>query len=889
MKKVNNKKVIRKLTIRSLKSSRLRNIIAVCAIILTTVLFTALFTIALSIGKSFEESNFRQVGGNSHGSFKDLTLSQVETLKDDSLIKESGVRILLGLLTGDEFSKMQGEVSYIETGFTNHYFLNLEKGKFPQKGSNEIATDTRVLRQLGIEPELGKEITLTYKIWSNAGEPLEVMDTFILSGYWEFDEASNSSHVITSKEYAKNKLENYYLDREIPKEMQTEYTLDVIFKSSRDIGKNMLSVLENHGYQYTNEKEENYINIGVNWGYMNAQFVQNFDPATLLSLAVVLLLIILSGYLIIYNIFHISVIEDIRFYGLLKTVGTTGKQIRKMIRLQGFILSLIGIPIGLLAGYLVGAVLTPQVVKTLNTTTISVSIHPLIFAISIVFSLFTIYLSCSKPARIAGKVSPVEAVKYTERKTGGRKEKKGIGGSKIYRMAFANLMRNKVRTILVVFSLAIAVLLFHLAILFTRGFDMDKYLRVWVSSDFIVAKANYFRYEFNRDESETGVENEFIDDIDSQGDITEKGKIYGQTTIVKTFVPENEFLEGANIMYGDNSEWIESMLNYEPRNEKDELPLDTELYGLEKFMMDKLRVVEGSLDHFNPETDIIEIIEEDDYGNPIQDQGLKLGEEVEIFYADEDKYVDARTGGEPDEDATFEYMKNIYLNPHTKKYKVAARATIPNTISYRRKSATITLATSVAEFIKETGSDVIMLYGFDMQEDQVEGMDEFLKSYTEQRDTSYDYESKQLYVEQFDGFKNMFVLMGGALSGILGIIGILNFVNANVTSIFSRRREFAVLQAVGMTGSQLQKMLMIEGCIYGAAAIFISLILSLSLNNAVNGLLEGMFWFFTPKNTLWPIAVMLPVFLVIGIFVPLIAYERIKNQSIVERIRAIDL
>src|SRR5699024_2434258 len=103
----------------------------------------------------------------------------------------------------------------------------------------------------------------------------------------------------------------------------------------------------NHGYQCDDATGENYINIGVNWGYSGAQLAANIDPLTVIAIAAMLLLIIFTGYLIIYNVFQISVTNDIRFYGLLKTIGTTGKQIRRMIRRQAYLLSLIGIPIGL--------------------------------------------------------------------------------------------------------------------------------------------------------------------------------------------------------------------------------------------------------------------------------------------------------------------------------------------------------------------------------------------------------------------------------------------------------------------------------------------------------------------------------------------------------------
>ena len=58
---VSNRKCVRTLARRSLRASRTRNLIAVLAIALTTVLFTSLFTIALSINDGFQQNNFRQV------------------------------------------------------------------------------------------------------------------------------------------------------------------------------------------------------------------------------------------------------------------------------------------------------------------------------------------------------------------------------------------------------------------------------------------------------------------------------------------------------------------------------------------------------------------------------------------------------------------------------------------------------------------------------------------------------------------------------------------------------------------------------------------------------------------------------------------------------------
>ena len=137
--------------------------------------------------------------------------------------------------------------------------------------------------------------------------------------------------------------------------------------SALHIEEDLLTILENHGYQSeSRDKGDNYIPIGVNWGYVGAQLAENMDASTAIAIAGLLLIILFTGYLIIYNVFQISVSQNIRFYGLLKTVGTTGRQLRHMIHLQAMGLSAIGIPLGLLVGYGVGTKLTPVVLGRLN-------------------------------------------------------------------------------------------------------------------------------------------------------------------------------------------------------------------------------------------------------------------------------------------------------------------------------------------------------------------------------------------------------------------------------------------------------------------------------------------------------------------------------------------
>ena len=262
------------------------------------------------------------------------------------------------------------------------------------------------------------------------------------------------------------------------------------------------------------------------------------DAGTILSILCILVLILFTGYLIIYNVFQISVTNDIRFYGLLKTIGTTSRQIRRIVRQQALLLSIFGIPLGLIVGYGVGALLTPVVISRLDGIPhIATSPSPVIFILSALFALLTVLLSCRKPGRIAGRVSPIEAVRYTEGSSKRTRERR-TRGAKIAQMAWANLGRNRKKTVLMVTSLALAVVLLTLTVIFTSGFDMDKYISRNMISDFVVAETSYFQTGggFSAD---TALPQSAVDTVNAQGGIADGGVVYGRTTSVQEFVSED--------------------------------------------------------------------------------------------------------------------------------------------------------------------------------------------------------------------------------------------------------------------------------------------------------------------------------------------------------------
>ena len=898
--KVSNGKCIRRLGIRSMKAARTRNIVAVLAIALTTILFTSLFTIAASINYSYQQENFRRMGGDGHGAIKDITWEQAEAFRKDPLIVDSWGRLFVGTLDQPPFNKSHVEVSYIEPKGAPHYFCQPVEGTLPREGTDEAATDTHVLALLGVEPEIGAKITLPITIDSNVGGGQTVERTFTLSGWWEYDSVVGANHVLLPQSAAQ---ELAALSCGDPVSMTGKWNLDILFKNAVNIRENLETVLENQGYQNTESGADNYLKIGVSWAHTASRFSSSVDLETVLAVGAILLLIVFTGYLIIYNIFQISVTNDIRFYGLLKTIGTTGRQLKRIIRQQALLLSCIGIPLGLVLGFVTGNGLTPVIMATLSYKNAFVTFNPWIFIGAAVFSLVTVFFSCARPGRMAARVSPVEAVRYTEgsqapskKKTAGKRTaNQTLKGASLPKMALANLGRSKSKTVVTVISLTLAVVLMNLTYTFASGFDMEKFLAGYVVTDFIVGHADQFVAGSGGFSSGyNAVPEELISDIDAQEGITGSGRVYALGWSIQQFVTE-DWLRQAWQALGEDA--ARRQVNYAEHLPDGRVVTDALLYGMEDFPLSKLKIIEGDLEPLKDPTQnaIAAVGRMDDYGDLYPGSAwARLGDTVTLRYVSEWGYYDATSGEElSSEEVSARSNRGEYDTVvgrpkvyEEKNYTVCALVTVPSALSFRYGTVGADdYILGAEQFKQDTQTDLVMLYTYDTTDASNAAMEDFLASYTETVQPAYDYESKQSYMDEFEGFRGMFLTMGTALSFIIGLVGILNFFNAILTGILSRKREFAVLQSIGMTGTQLKTMLMFEGLLYTLGAIVLALLLSAGLGLPLSTSLEGIFSFFTYRFTALPIMLLTPVFTLLGCLLPLAVYRSVEKSTIVERLR----
>ena len=806
--KNNNQAIARKLTARFLKAGKTCNIITVIAIALTSVMFTSVFTLGGNMLATIQNETMRQVGTSAHGGLKYLTMEQYEHFAQSPLIKDISYNRILSIADNVALQKLQCEIRYSEDKMAKWGFSYPSVGKMPQ-AENEIACSTIMLDALGVPYEVGATVPLEFTVGGRS-----YSEIFTLSGYWTGDPVMAAQQTWLSREYVDAVISENMID-EIDHITGT-ISADVWFSNSLGIENKILRFIEERSYSTDD------VLYGVNWAYVTGS--TDLDLTSAAVAVLVLALILFSGYLIIYSIFIISVNTDIHFYGLLKTIGTTGRQIRRIIRNQALVLSAIGIPIGLLLGYIAGALLSPSILNFLSVSGgAQTSANPLIFVFSAAFSLLTVFIGCRKPGKIAGRVSPVEAVKYNAVSDQINNKTKKPRKISPLSMAWANVTREKRKLCMIVVSLSLSLILLNSAYSATQSFDMDEYMSKSIISDFAVANYTIFGTGSTSEKNTNGVTADFLREAESRG-ATEISNVYYHYDF-------SSVEQGGNVY---------------------------QIYGVNK----------ATLAYFS----------DMDYEKLRSGNYAVVSERV-ISYGD-----NAPTIPEIGDTLTF---PNDNWDGVNRDFEVTALVgEYPMLISTGNmfgNCLTIILAEEV--FLDFFGDVQPMRTNIDVNAEDLVGFEAWLESYIQNQNPDLSFISRNTLKAEFDSLRTNYITLGGAMSFILALIGVMNFVNAVTASVIARRRELAMLQSVGMTGKQLQKTLFFEGMCYTALTAFFTLTAGFGLGRLITQVIAGQVWFFKQSFTVMPSIYCVTPLLLICAAVPLICYRNISKVTLVERLR----
>lgn len=458
----------------NLKSSKAKSVLICITIMLTTTLLTSVGIICNNWLKTNKAATI-EYSGSFEGIYKRVNKDKLDIIKNNASIDQYGIYKAIGT---SQYEDSNLGLIYADNTIKNMANIKFEDGTMPEK-ENEIAIESGYLNLLNNGAKIGDKIKLSYESLST-GEIKE--KEFILSGILQTSDISKAQ-----KSYSAIISKSYFVSEEVDENTKYNVYINIVKPkklTADEVKESILSIAKNMGI-------EEY-DVRINTDYINAS---NPDPQVIAGGIVVALIIILSSMLVIYSIFYVSVINKVHEYGKLRAVGATKRQIRKIILREGFILSCISIPLGIAIGYLIGQVV---ILKDLKMDRYGVGGMNIFIAIGVaVITVISVLLSLLKPMKMACNISPVEAMRY-DGNDSKQKKRKGYEEINLKKITFANLSRNKKRTVITLLSLSLSGILFIVASTIMNCMNPENMAKDHSLGDITVYLDNY---DWNEDGS----------------------------------------------------------------------------------------------------------------------------------------------------------------------------------------------------------------------------------------------------------------------------------------------------------------------------------------------------------------------------------------------------
>lgn len=844
-----NQSVLRRIGRGMMRANRTRNIFAVLSIVLTTFMITTIFTIGVNYVENMNLSTMRTAGTAANAFLNNPTPDQVNKIRSLDYLETAGEQITVGAVTqqNDSGRNLQISLLYADgTEWEKHLLpaYNDFNGSYPD-AENEIMLSRDALEQLGItSPTIGMEIPLTY-----ADQSGEQHRTFTLSGWFRTYTGTGTAFV--SKALCE----------------RSGCTLQ---------GSGMLSItLKNTPDDFYRLEEEVPAdeNAGQNW---ITSFSLTGGGAGYITAVVVLLVLFIvgSGYLLIYNVLYISVAKDTRFYGLLKTIGTSPSQIKKLVRRQALRFACIGIPIGILLAAAVSFGMIPSILTSAflsgeTNMEAEVFFHPVIFIASLIFSAITVWLSCNAPARAAARVSPVEALRYQNFAPKKVKTRRSRNGGKPAVMAFHNVFRDKKRAVLVFLSLFLGTV----TILGVNGLlgsvSAEAYAERYLNYDFEFRDTQFTNTSSNSGQETPQFDQKFVDQIGALDGVEEV--IVNRAVWVRLDLNDAAVQARLRADY-EKEQLADQGLSFEQFTESLRQYVDAGTFGCYVSTIDERYVQAYNESHPDRAIDL---------------ESFRRGETALVGFEDETWTVNETLVGHalqlsPDsgKSASFTVAASLKYTDYRQNELMANREFLGNTVPS-------CLLVSQAGMARLTDSPVIYDIGINVAKGADRERLETALNRLSQTLTgdSIAFESSAQVMREWDASMHSLSILGNGASILLIVIGLINFVNVMLTSVIARRNELAVLESIGMTKRQIRAMLTWEGGYYA----LISAGLILTLGNAFLYLVDRSATSFADyAQFVYPVGLvigLIAAFTVICLSVPAIVYHAISRETIIERLR----
>lgn len=842
--------IFHKVTLASLKKNKVRTVVTIVGIILSAAMICAVTTFASSF-QNFVLENYIYTEGSWHGSVKRTDRATLETVSSSEEVEKTVYSHYVGYAKAEGSKNEYKPYLYligVSEGFDSIMPVHVTSGRYPTS-AGEILLPEHLWDNGGVNYKLGDTLNLEigdrmmdgdmliqHNPYNSDGgyvetepdsfETLEIRETrgWTVVGFYErpsFESLSAPGYTAIT------------LAEEPP---STAPLYDVYFqmRNARDV------------YTFS---EDHQLSATYNTDLLIFSGVARYDSyyTFLYSLsAIVIGLIMFGSVSLIYNAFSISVSERTKQFGLLSSVGATKKQLRKMVFFEAFAVSIIGIPIGIIAGIGgIGVTLMILGNKFLSfgndfVIPMRVCVSPVSVVIACVVALVTVLISAWIPSKRAMRVSAVEAIRQTaDIKAPKRLAKTSKITYKLFGLsgviASKHFKRNRKKYRSTVVSLFMSIVLFVSAAAFsdylmrsvgdvydTYGYDIQLW---WAESE---------------DDSVTA--DQLLSEI--QGADAVKNATYHQQRSLKGFVPKDcltsDFWENIYAYYAfeeepDPNEAQISIYTYfvedveyrkllkeyglsEKQYTDPENPLAIALDGNTTFSgKDERFVTVHALksEHIQAEYEYIKTVDGYEYSRYERDENGKIA--YYLFENLEDPAdILKLTAEEAFERAVLNVGDIIYERPWFCNYQANV------TLIYPRSVMTSVLAESVGT-TDEFGFVIIS----DDHEASYAAIEILLKDHQiSTKDNLIDYAAN---VESTRNLVTIIRVFSYGFIVLISLIAAANVFNTISTNISLRRREFAMLKSVGMTQRGFNKMMNYECLLYGSKALLLGLPVSVGI------------------------------------------------------------
>lgn len=851
-------KVLNDLSIQDLKLNKKRSIVIIIGIILSTALICGVAGLVTSFQKTMVDTA-KEGQGNYHTIFYNVPKDELKYIEENREVKDYFLSEELGYsyLSKPENAEETPIVNVISMNdkFIENMSVNLKEGRLPENDT-ELAISTRINEKFNTNYKVGDTITLnineteqnmengipkTYKIVGIIERPILAIESYDVDWFTAITKMQNV-----------NKKANIAVLYNKPKDY---------IKNTENI--NNMTKTENNedgvSFSGLSNKYKSYkYNLMVNKELL-AYEGASLDDETLKTIyglgAFIIGIVLVSSVFVIRNGFEISITERLKQYGMLSSIGATKKQIKKSVYFEGFILGLIGIPLGIISGVFAIYILVNVVNYILKDyisegTLLTYSMSWIAIAISVFVSIITIWLSCKKSAKKASKVSPIEAIRNSEDvKLKAKKVKCPKIITKIFKtggeIAYKNLKRSKKKYRTTVISIIVSIVIFiSISSFIQYGFKMSEAYYTEMNYNYMV----FMQENENEDNKEELKKYKILEDISKLPDA-------GEYSINKS-----------NVLTMNMDEKHKAELTEYGKEIKERF------YNEENGVrIDEINVISLSKEAYERYVS-------------------KLGGDYEKYKNGAiliDKNINTNNDGKKIQGNIYTWKKGDIItgkiNDTQYNIEILARTEeIPAGVNILYNQDAFIIVSE--DFINKVGYKSIALYS---NSNDAYKLDEEIKQYKQENNIT-DNTIQTFNMEESARAENAIVLVISiflyGFIGVITLIGITNIFNTITTNMNLRKKEFAMLKSIGMTKKEFNRMIRLESIFYGLKSLIIGIpigtILSYGMYTIFRNNME-MEYVLPYKSIVMSIVF---VAVIIGIIMKY-SMSKINKQNVIETIR----